>query len=95
MYEMGSMSKEDAQSVLIAKLTSQFSVVYECLRRLLREADDHNARCGKPDRLCMYCATTYYDALEGLVHPDSCIIRKSREAIRDSRELLDWIALTT
>lgn len=52
------------------------------LSRLLAEADEHNARCGKPDRLCVFCWTRHYDAIEGLVHSDGCVIRQARKTLR-------------
>jgi len=57
------------------------------LRRLLTEADEHNAHCGKPDRLCAYCPTRVYDGVEGIVHSQDCVIRKSRALLSPRAEV--------
>jgi len=54
----------------------------EKLKRLEEVYDEINAVLGTPDSLCIYCDSNRYDG-RGIIHKDSCCLKKLRELIQD------------
>ena len=50
----------------------------EGLRALHDSADDMNAEFAQPGRYCVLCRTDSYDAEEGVIHREGCVLRKAR-----------------
>ena len=48
------------------------------LRALHDNADDMNAEFAQPGRYCVLCRTDSYDAEEGVIHREGCVLRKAR-----------------
>ena len=48
------------------------------LRALHDSADDMNAEFAQPGRYCVLCRTDSYDAEEGVIHREGCVLRKTR-----------------
>ncbi len=50
--------------------------------RALHDAlDDYNAENATPERLCVMCDGTEYDAIVGIVHSSDCLILTLRDAM--------------
>jgi len=57
------------------------------LETLLKEAeqklDDINAKAGIKGSLCGYCHSETYYGKEGIIHEDTCLIKRIRKALQE------------
>lgn len=69
------MPFEKRRAVAQAQLT-------QTLEDVERMLDDYNAEYGIKDRLCLYCGSSEYNSVHGIVHKDDCPITIIRQELK-------------
>lgn len=59
----------------------------ERLKEVEIELDLINGDYGERDAYCIYCKSTNYNSLVGIVHKDMCVIRQIRGIIIENEDI--------